>query len=124
VIEHIATLPRQFKFRKVSDQSIFANAIDSELGIPDEVDDSDALYEFVRHWAAGASEAIETTDIQTPYLAFDYQVGDRVSTTPESRDLLGAGSDNRSISYVEQVHIDFQKQCTNLKVVRKRKGQL
>jgi hypothetical protein len=124
VIEHIATLPRQFKFRKVSDQSIFANAIDSELGVPDEVDDSDALYEFVRHWAAGASEAIETADIQTPYLAFDYQVGDRVSTTPESRDLLGAGSDNRSLSYVERVQMDFQKQCTNLKVVRKRKGQL
>ena len=124
VIENITTLPRQFKFRRVSDQSIFANVAEGALGVPDEVDDSEALYEFVRHRAASFSDAVETADIQTPYLAFDYQIGDRVAAGPESRDLLGYRSDNRSAGFIERVHIYFQKQCTNLKVVRRRKGQL
>jgi hypothetical protein len=124
VVEHITTLPRQFKFRKVSGRSIFADAADSTLGVPDEVDDSEALYEFVRHWAAGTPETIETIDIRTPCLVFDYQLGDRAATSPESRDLLGCRSDNRSASFIERVQIDFAKQCTNLKVVRRRKGQL
>jgi len=121
VVEHIITLPRQFKYRKVSGQSIFANSSDDTLGVPDEADDSIALYEFVRKRAQVASETIETVDVQTPYLAFDYRIGDGVSTSPESRDLLGCRSDNRSVSWIEQVQMDFEKQCTNLKIVRKRK---
>ncbi len=122
VVEHISTLPRQFKFRKVSGQSIFANVAEDTIGVPDEIDDGEALYEFVRHQAAGSPETIETIDIQTPYLVFDYQLGDKVSSSPESRDLLGCRSDNHSVSFIERVQIDFQKQCTNLKVVRRRKG--
>jgi hypothetical protein len=127
VVKNIVTLPRQFKYRKVSSQSIFASqrlADGDTLGEPDEVDDSAALYEFVRHQAASLSEAIDTIDIQTPYLVFDYQVGDRVTASPESRDLFGCRSDSRSAGFIERVQIDFQKQCTDLKVVRKRKGQL
>jgi hypothetical protein len=120
VVEHVITLPRQFKYRKVSDQSIFADTSDDTLGVPDEADDSIALYEFVRKRAQVASETIETVDVQTPYLAFDYRIGDRLSTSPESRDLFGCRSDNRSVSWIEQVQMDFEKQCTNLKIVRKR----
>jgi hypothetical protein len=120
VVEHVITLPRQFKYRKVSGQSIFANTSDDTLGVPDEADDSIALYEFVRKRAQVASETIETVDVQTPYLAFDYRIGDRLSTSPESRDLFGCRSDNRSVSWIEQVQMDFEKQCTNLKIVRKR----
>ncbi|MHC4459925.1 MAG: hypothetical protein ACYS6W_02100 [Planctomycetota bacterium] len=121
MVEHIITLPRQFKYRKISSQSIFANSSDDTLGVPDEADDSIALYEFVRKRAPVASETIETVDVQMPYLAFGYRIGDRVSTSPESRDLLGCKSDNRSVSWIEQVQMDFEKQCTNLKIVRKRK---
>jgi len=120
VIQHVITLPRQFKYRKVSDQSIFAGADDGTLGTPDEVDDSDALYEFVRHAAAASSEIIEAVDVQTPSLAFDYRVGDRISTSPESRDLLACRNDGRSTSNIVRVRMDFEKQCTNLKIVRKR----
>jgi len=120
VIQHVITLPRQFKYRKVSDQSIFAGADDGTLGTPDEVDDSDALYEFVRHAAAASSEIIEAVDVQTPSLAFDYRVGDRISTSPESRDLLACRNDSRSTSNIVRVRMDFEKQCTNLKIVRKR----
>ncbi|KPL24186.1 MAG: hypothetical protein AMJ75_04330 [Phycisphaerae bacterium SM1_79] len=120
VIQHVITLPRQFKYRKVSDQSIFAGADDGTLGTPDEVDDSDALYEFVRHAAAASSEIIEAVDVQTPSLAFDYRVGDRISTSPESRDLLACRNDSCSTSNIVRVRMDFEKQCTNLKIVRKR----
>jgi len=121
VVERIITLPRQFKYRKVSDRSIFAKACDDALGVPDEVDDSTALFGFVRQRAAVSSEIIETVDVQTPYLVFDYQLGDRVISSPESRDLLGWRSDNRNMSWIERVQMDFRNQCTNLKIVRKRK---
>jgi hypothetical protein len=124
VVEHIITLPRQFKYRKVSSRSIFAKTDDDTLGIPDEVDDSTALYEFVRKKAQVESEVIETVEIQTPYLAFDYQVGDKVTSSPESRDLLGMKSDNRSVSWIKRVRMDFKNQCTNLEIVRKRNVQL
>ena len=124
VVEQVITLPRQFKYRKVSDQSIFAGSADETLGIPDEADDTDALYEFVRHTAATASAIIETVDIQTPRIAFDYKPGDIISTSPESRDLLSCRSDNRSKSRIVQVRMDFKKQCTNLKIVRQRNYQL
>jgi len=124
VVDHIITLPRQFKYRRVSNRSIFKNSSDESLGEPDEVDDSTALYEFVHKKAQAASETIETVDVQTPYLALDYRVGDKVTSSPESRDLLGCKSDNRSISWIERVQMDFEKQCTNLKIIRQRGSQL
>jgi hypothetical protein len=120
VIDHIITLPRRFKYRKVSGWSIFANISDDALGTADEVNDRDALYEFVRKRAQVSSETIETVDVQMPYLAFDYRVGDRVTSSPESRDLLGCKSDNRSTNRIERVQMDFEKQCTNLKIIRQR----
>jgi len=120
VIEHVITLPRQFKFRKVSDESIFEQSTSEALGQPDEIDDSTALYEFVRKSAVATSQTIETIDIETPCLLLDYRVGDRVTSNPESRDLFSCRSDNRSESYVERVRMDFKKQCTNLRVLRKR----
>jgi hypothetical protein len=121
VVEHIITLPRQFKYRKISDQSIFTEPSSQAFGTPDEVDDSAALYEFIRRTAATSSEVVEKFDIQTPSLMFDYRVGDIVSTSPESRDLLACRSDNRSTSRIVRVKMDFEKQCTNLKIVRQRK---
>ncbi len=120
VVEHVIMLPRQFKYRKVSSKSIFANSSNDSLGPPDQVDDTDALYEFVRHKAAVSSETIETVEIQTPFLALDFRIGDRVGTSPESRDLLACRSDNRSKSWIERVQMDFEKQCTNLRIVRQR----
>jgi hypothetical protein len=120
VIEHIMTLPRQFKYRKVSDQSIFAGTTDETLGTPDEINDSDALYEFVRHTAETSHQIIEKFDIQTPNLMFDYHVGDIVSTSPESRDLLACRSDNRSTNRIVRVQMNFEKQFTSMKIIRQR----
>jgi hypothetical protein len=120
VVEHIITLPRQFKYRKVSNQSFLTEPSSQAFGIPDEVDDSYALREFVRHTAATSSEVIETFDIQTPSLVFDYRLGDIISASPDSRDLLSCRNDNRSTSRIVRVQMDFTKQCTNLKIVRRR----
>lgn len=120
VIEQLITLPRQFKFRKVSGRSIFSGGLDQTLGVPDEVDDSAALYEFLRRRAADSAATIESIDVQQPILGFDYWVGDIVTSSPESRDLLGSRSDSRGTSRVVQVQMDFKSQCTNLKIVRKR----
>lgn len=120
VIEQVITLPRQFKFRKVSDPSIFAGNSDQTLGVPDEVDDSAALYEFIRQRAADSAAIIQTADVQTPVLALDYWAGDTVTSSPESRDLLCCKGDNRSRSRIVRVQMDFKNQCTNLKIVRKR----
>ena len=124
VVDHIITVPRQFKYRKVSNQSIFANVSDGTIGAADEVEDSTALFEFVRQKAQVSSEVIETIDVETSFLAFDYQVGDIVTSAPESRDLLGCRSDNRSVRCIGRVQMDFENQHTNLKITRKRVWQL
>ena len=66
------------------------------------------------------SEVIETIDVQTPMVATHYEVGDRVTTSPDSRDILGVRRDNRSIFWIDRVRIDFERQCTDLRILRKR----
>ena len=122
VVEHIIILPRQFKYRKVSGASIFAGLSDESLSTPDEIDDSYALIEFLRQNAAVTSETIETINVRTAYLAFNYQIGDRIISSPESRDLFGYRADNRSIGWIDHIQIDFKNQCVNLKIIRKRKS--
>lgn len=124
VVEHIIALPHQFRYRKISGQSIFKNISADSLGVPDEADDSTALYEFIRKKAKVSSEIIETIDVQMPYLAFDYQTGDKVTSHSQSRDFFSAQSDGRSTSWIKYVRMDFRNQCTELKIVRARMPQL
>jgi hypothetical protein len=120
VIEHVSTEP-QYKYRKVSRQSIFYQSDNDSLGTPNEVDNMDAIYESIRQAAQVSNQTIETIDIKTPIIAFDYQPGDIVSTSPDSRDLLNCRRDSRSVRWIERVQMDFKNQCTNLKIVRERK---
>jgi hypothetical protein len=61
-----------------------------------------------------------TIDLETPYLFFDYRVGDRVASGTDGRDVLGTRRDSRSICRIERVRLDFKNQCTNLRIVRQR----
>lgn len=61
---------------------------------------------------------IETFDVQTPYIGFGFEVGDVIETNPDSRDILSTRN-NRSTAVVERVRMDFAKQTTELKVVRR-----
>jgi len=119
VVEHVMRLENKFKYRKVSSRSIFANASEA-FGIADEVDDTQSLCEYVRKKNHGHTDMIEAINVQTLYPVLDYEVGDRITTSQDSRDLLSCRSDNRSICLIERVQIDFRKQCTNLKIVRRR----
>ena len=120
VVDHVTTLPRQFRYRKVSRQSVLAQTDSAALGEPDEVDDSTALYEFVRGQAVEAASTVETTQVQTSALTLHLHPGDRVTSSPESRDLLQCRGDNRSLTWIERVCVDFRKQCTELKLIRQR----
>jgi len=124
VLEYIIKLPRQFEFRKVSSHSIFFGSNDNSLGEPDEVDDSQALFELIRKNAQANSHIIENLDVQTPYPSLYYQPGDKVISSPESRDMLGCKTDNRSIFWIKKLQTDFVKQCTNIKIIRQRNRQL
>ncbi len=120
VTNHILTLPRQFRYRKVSSRSAFAQTSGPGCGAPDEVDDSAALHQFVRQHAMASPAVIETTQVQTPTLMLHLLPGDRVVTSPESRDLLRCERDSRSTTWIDRVHMDFRNQCTNLQLVRQR----
>ena len=122
VVEHAIVLPKRFKYRKIAGQSIFTNSTDPMLGVSDQLDDSKVLYEYVRQVAKVSSEIIETIDVQTPYLALDCEIGDKVVTGRERPDLPGCRSDNRSQKQIVRIQMDFKKQCTNLRIVRKRKS--
>jgi len=120
VVDHVLTLPRQFAYRKVSAQSLFARPVTGELGVPDEADDSAALRQFVRRQTAATPATIETIDAQTPTLRLHLHPNDTVTSSPESRDLLSCRRDNRSMVRIERVHMDFRNQCTHLHLVRER----
>lgn len=120
VVEHILTVPSQFKYRKVCAESIFFGSKGALLGDAYEIDDSEALFEFVRQEAKVKPETIENIEVKTPSLMFDYQPGDKVTSSYNSRDIFKCQSDSRAVSWIEKVHIDFEKQCTNLKIVRQR----
>ena len=118
VIDHLIDKSSVFEYRKVSPRSIFANYP------ADEADDTEPLVGFIRRHTESEcdsnSNVFETVDVMTPMIAMDYRVGDRVTSSPDSRDILGARADNRSLFWIEKITMDFQKQCTKLKVLRRR----
>ena len=120
IVDHVLTLPRRFRYRKVSSGSIFYQTNREGFGTPDEADDSEALHAFVRQRSAISAPVIETTNVKTATLCLHFQPGDRVTSSPESRDLLSCRRDNRSCVWIERVHMDFRNQCTNLQLVRQR----
>jgi hypothetical protein len=120
VVDHVLTLPRRFRYCKVSGQSVLAGASGEGFGPPDEADDSAALHQFVRRCATASPSVIETIQVQTPSLMLHFQPGDRITTSPDSRDLLGTRRDNRSVIWIDRIHMDFRNQCTNLQLIRQR----
>ena len=120
VVERVISAVNRFKFRKVTGKSIFANRQDGSVGKPDEADDSAALNQYVRRLAQANQSAIETFEVQTPFLALGFEVGDVVKTNPDARDIFSTMSDNRSTSVIEKVRMNLEKQTTEIKVMRRR----
>lgn len=116
VVDHVVTLPRRFRYRKVSPQSILARTANEA----DVADDTDALQDFLRGRADASSQIVETAQIRTPTLIVHASPGDRVTSSPDSHNLLACGGNHRSLAWIERVHVDFRKQCTQLKIVNQR----
>jgi hypothetical protein len=64
------------------------------------------------------SGAIETIDVRTPMVTMHYEVGDKVTVSPDSRDIPGARRDNRSTFRIDRTKMDLENQCTNLSILR------
>ncbi len=120
VVDHVLDLSGRFEFGKVSGKSIFHKSTSSDIGEPDEVDNSKSLHGYVRNLCETQEDGIETIDVETPILGLYYNCGDGVTCSPDSRDVLGVRRDNRSVFWIEQVAIDFQKQHTKLHILRRR----
>lgn len=120
VVDRVITLPRQFRYCKVTRDSVLFQAAPETLGRPDEVDDADALGQFVRRHAETSAPVVETTDIQTTALVLHVQPGDRVVSSPDSRDLLSTRHDSRSLVWIDRVEVDFREQCTRIRTRRQR----
>ncbi|MCD6392263.1 MAG: hypothetical protein J7M40_02010 [Planctomycetes bacterium] len=114
VIDHVLDLSGRFEFAKVSGKSIFYNSASSE------VDDSEALHGYVRNLCETHEAIIETIDVETPVAGLYYNCGDGVTCSPDSRDVLGVRRDGRSLFWIERVAMDFQKQQTKLRILRRR----
>ncbi|MGA2915821.1 MAG: hypothetical protein ABSE89_07320 [Sedimentisphaerales bacterium] len=115
VIDKIITLPRRFKYQKVSPDSIFVN------GPANQADDTASLVEYARGLSDSGGIETERLQVKTMVLTPAFNCGDRVITSPDSRDILGVKYDNRSICWLEKIEMDFANQQTILTAVRKRK---
>ena len=120
VVDHIVELSEQFAFRKVSGRSIFHESTDSGVGLPDEIDDTTALVAYTRCLSQAQTEVIEEIEVKTPILMLNYCIGDRVVTSPDSRDILGVRLDPRSTFWIERIAMNCLEQCTYLNVLRRR----
>jgi len=115
VIDKVITLPRRFKYQKVSPYSIFDGATAKQL------DDTQALAGFANNLASAGGFETEQMQLKTLCLSPVFTVGDGIITSPDSRDIVGVKYDNRSISRIEKVQMDFANQQTILTTVKKRK---
>lgn len=121
VVDKIITLPRQFKYRKVSPESIFYNCEDEHFGTPDEADDTDSIVEYARVLAENSTQTIETFQVGTSILTTGFNIGDKITPSPDSRDIFNIKYDPQSICCIEKIKMDFLKQQTHLEITKKRR---
>lgn len=114
VVDRPVFLPRRYKYRRVSEHSIFYG------GQADEADDSVAIRGFARRLAESNTPAIERIRVRTLLAGWDYRPGDRVTCAPEARDILGCRADGRSVFWIERARCDFVNQFTELEILRRR----
>jgi hypothetical protein len=113
VRDHHIDTGGNYEYRKVCGGSIFYR---DDAGI----DDSEKLLGALRNSANRILNIIETIDVETPFLRTTISVGDRVISGADGRDVIGSRNDRRSTFWVDRVVMDFEKQTTRLKILRKR----
>ncbi len=121
IIDNVIVLPRQFKYRKVSSKSIYYNCDDEHFGDPDQADDTETIVEYARAMAENSTQTIETFQIGTSVLTTGFSIGDKITTGPDSKDILGIKYDSQSTCYIEKIKMDFARQQTFLEIIKKRR---
>ena len=116
VIDKIITLPRRFRYKKVSPESIFAASSPS-----DQTDDSESLVEFARTMADNGHSESEKLNIKTLLLLLFISPGSQITASPDSRDILNIKYDNRSFCWIKSVDMNFENQQTTITAVKARK---
>jgi hypothetical protein len=111
----------EFQYRKVSPASVFYRGTGTLPVCADERDNSEALHGYVRHICEGYDAVIETIDVETPIVAQFHLPGDRVVCGLDSRDVLGVRRDARSVFVIDRAAVDFEKQCTRLRILQSRR---
>ncbi len=113
VCDYLVNAGGLFEYRKVCGGSIF---------YPDRggIDDSEKLIGALRKSANRVVNTIETIDIETPFVRTTISVGDRVVSGTDGRDAIGSIRDGRSVFWVDRVVMNFKRQTTQLKILRKR----
>ncbi len=115
VVDKVVTLPKRFKYQKVSAQSAFANTSANEI------DDTVAIVAYTNNLCEFGRAANESVQIKTMTAMPYFRPGDRIVSSPDSKDVLGVLYDTRNICYVEKAYVDFVNQQTTLTAVKKRK---
>jgi hypothetical protein len=119
VVERIIDAGSSFKFRKVTGKSIFEG--NGAIGKADERDDIAQLNQLIRQKAESNRQVIEIFHIATPFLDISFEVGDKVISNPDMRNIFSATNSSRSTVVIESVRMDFRKQTTELKIVKRKK---
>ncbi len=115
VVDKVVTLPRRFRYQKVSPYSVFKGSKANEI------DDTGAIVEFARGLCNLSKNVNEQLEIKTMVLSPFYYPGDRITASPDSRDVLEVLYDTRNICFIEKVHNDYVNQQTTITAVKRRK---
>ncbi len=115
VADNVITLPRRFKYQKVSPWSVLK-------GNPsNEIDDTMAMAEFANNLCCSSSAVSEDLQIKTMTLNPYFRPGDRIVSSPDCSDVLDVLYDSRNICTIEKVYADYARQQTIITAVKKRK---
>jgi len=114
VIDHSVEPDGTYEYRKVNGRSVFYY---DGAGI----DESEKLLGELRRIANRDINIIETIEAETALVRTNIDVGQKVVSSVDGRDVIGARGDNRSVFWVDRVVMDFVNQTTKLNIFRKRK---
>ena len=117
VVDHLFTFPRQFKYKEITSDSRFYNA----LHRPGEIDNSNELASYVRRQAENYEIEVARSMVETGVLEIGYEVGDSVVCGPAGRDMLGIGYGEERCAVLKKVTFDMAQQKTVLEISTQRR---
>ncbi len=119
MVEHVDWPDGKYSFDKVSPLSIFYEDTASGVLTADEADDTGLLIELARKKARSQFRIIERIEARTLTLRCGFDTGQRLANN-NADTRCAFLTDSRSMYWIDEVTIDFQKQHTELVILRSR----